>query len=42
MTSTVYQTKRLDKVCPTAGRGEKLGIPEPLTGFLAKIGKVNS
>jgi RNA polymerase primary sigma factor len=39
MTSTVYQTKRLDKVRPTAGRGEELGTSEPLAGSLAKIGK---
>jgi hypothetical protein len=39
MTSTVYQTKKLDEVRPTAGRREELETPELLAGYLKKIGR---
>ena len=38
MTSTVYQTKRLDEI-RLAKRWEELETPELLTGYLAKIGR---
>src|SRR4051794_20820616 len=37
--SAVIQTKRLDEVRPPARRREELQTPEPLAGYLAKIGR---
>jgi RNA polymerase primary sigma factor len=39
MTSTVYQTKRLDEVRPPTKRREELKTPELLAGYLKKIGQ---
>jgi RNA polymerase primary sigma factor len=37
--SPAFQTKRLDKAHPTAGRRGELGTPELLASYLTKIGK---
>jgi RNA polymerase primary sigma factor len=39
MTSTVYQTKRLEEVRPPTKRREELKTPELLAGYLKKIGQ---
>src|ERR687893_388281 len=39
MTSTVYQTKRLDEDRPPTKRQEELNTPELLAGYLKKIGQ---
>ena len=39
MTSTVYQTKRLEEVRPPDGRQEELETPELLAVYLPKIGR---
>src|ERR687896_93139 len=39
MTSTVYQTKRLDEVRSPTKRREELKTPELLAGYLKKIGQ---